>query len=125
MRLLLDSHTLIWSLWRPSVLSTTARRTIESSDNERLVSVVSLWELEIKAAAGKLTMPDDLTVAFKDVEASLLPIEPRHLRQLHKLPFHHRDPFDRLLIAQAVAEDLTIVTRDREFHAYGVPLLIA
>lgn len=70
-------------------------------------------------------MPDDLALAFEDISASLLPIETAHLRRLRGLPFHHRDPFDRLLIAQAVAEDLVIVTRDRAFQAYGVPVVAA
>ena len=70
-------------------------------------------------------MPDNLTLAFEDIAASLLPIETSHLRRLRGLPFHHRDPFDRLLIAQAVAEDLVIVTRDRAFQAYGISVLPA
>ena len=98
---------------------------METAENERIASVVSLWELEIKASVGKLDLPDDLTVAFPGMATSLLPIELAHLRRLRKLPFHHRDPFDRLLIAQALEEELTIVTRDRHVKLYGVPVLLA
>lgn len=125
MRLLFDSHALLWALWRPALLSAPARRALETAENERIASVVSLWELEIKASVGKLDLPDDLTVAFPGMATSLLPIELAHLRRLRKLPFHHRDPFDRLLIAQALEEELTIVTRDRHVKLYGVPVLLA
>lgn len=125
MRFLFDSHALLWALWRPTALAASARRALETAENERIASVVSLWELEIKAAVGKLDLPDDLTVAFAGMATSLLPIEMAHLRRLRTLPFHHRDPFDRLLIAQALEEGLTIVTRDRAFRAYGVPLIAA
>jgi PIN domain nuclease of toxin-antitoxin system len=125
LRLLFDSHALLWALWRPAALAAPARRELEVTENERIASVVSLWELEIKASVGKLDLPDDLTVAFAGMATSLLPIEMAHLRRLRTLPFHHRDPFDRLLIAQALEEGLTIVTRDRAFRAYGVPLLSA
>ena len=94
-------------------------------ENDVVASVVSLWELEIKASVGKLDLPDDLTVVLPAMATSLLQIEMAHLRRLRTLPFHHRDPFDRLLIAQALEEGLTIVTRDRAFRAYGVPLIAA
>ena len=125
MRLLLDSHTLLWALWRPSALAVPAHRALEAAENERYASVVSIWELELKAAAGRLDLPDDITVVFPAMATSLLPIEMAHLRKLRTLPFLHRDPFDRLLIAQALEEGLTIVTRDRAFRAYDVPLLTA
>lgn len=125
MRLLFDSQALLWALWRPAALSAAARRALEAAENDRVASVVSLWELEIKASVGKLDLPDDITVAFAGMATSLLPIETAHLRRMRKLPFHHRDPFDRVLIAQAFEEGLTIVTRDRSFKAYGVPVLTA
>lgn len=125
MRLLLDSHALLWALWRPTALSVQARLALEVAENEVVASVVSLWELQIKASVGKLALPDDLAVTFSRMTTSLLQIEMAHLRRIRTLPFHHRDPFDRMLIAQAMEEGLTIVTRDRVFKNYGVPLLTA
>jgi PIN domain nuclease of toxin-antitoxin system len=125
LRLLFDSHALLWALSRPAALAAPARRVLEAMENDVVASVVSLWELEIKASVGKLDLPDDLTVVLPAMATSLLQIEMAHLRRLRTLPFHHRDPFDRLLIAQALEEGLTIVTRDRAFRAYGVPLIAA
>lgn len=125
MRLLLDSNAYLWAIMRPTELSSAARRAIENPDNERFVSVVSLWELAIKASIGKLELPDDFASGVEHLEASLLPLAVQHIERLRVLPLHHRDPFDRALVAQALTNNLTIVTRDRRFDAYGVPLLTA
>lgn len=125
MRLLLDSHAYIWSITRPSELSVAARQAIDDAENQRFVSVACLWEMAIKSAAGKLDLPDNYMDGVDHIAATLLQIDVPHLKRLQSLPLHHRDPFDRMMIAQALEENLTIVTRDRAFRAYGVPLLAA
>ncbi|MBI2739161.1 MAG: type II toxin-antitoxin system VapC family toxin [Rhodospirillales bacterium] len=125
MRLLLDSNAYIWAITRPAELSTPARQAIEDPENQRFVSVVSLWEMTVKLSVGKLSLPSNYMDGVDHIGATLLPITVPHLRQVQLLPLHHRDPFDRMIIAQAQEENLTIVTRDRHFRAYGVPLLAA
>ena len=125
MKLLLDSHAFIWAFSRPTELSRTARQAIEDPSNDRFVSISSIWEITLKAANGKLAMPDNFTDAIQDLGAAPLQITIPHIKRLQTLPLHHRDPFDRLLIAQAIEENLTIATRNRHFPAYGVPLLMA
>ena len=124
MRGLLDTHTFLWFIAAHPALSAPARKWIETSANERLLSVASLWEIAIKASAGKLTVPLPMTelVATHIVgnAIKLLPIAPPHLDRLVTLPFHHRDPFDRLIIAQAKSEALPIVGRDAQFDAYSI-----
>jgi PIN domain nuclease of toxin-antitoxin system len=127
MRLLLDTHALLWFLQGDSQLSDTARKQIESSGAEALASFVSFWEIAIKVTLGKLTLPGEYEDLFPAtvIKSGLGQIEIRmtHLHALRRLPVHHRDPFDRLLLAQAQAEGLTLVSCDPEFSAYGVPLL--
>ena len=124
MRLLLDTHTFLWFLADDPQLSPAARRLIEDGTNEIVLSMASLWEIAIKVSLGKLTLggafatfiPDQLTLnAF-----GLLPIELAHVTAVAALPFHHRDPFDRLLIAQALVEPLPIISRDPALDAYGI-----
>jgi PIN domain nuclease of toxin-antitoxin system len=89
--------------------------------------MASLWEIAIKVSLNKLSLPGSFEQLFPDSVPesglALLPIEPSHLVAVSKLPFHHRDPFDRLMIAQAQVHDLTLITCDPQFHAYGVPLM--
>ncbi len=125
MRLLLDTHTLIWALVDPDRLTDRAREALRDGGNEVLVSAASVWEVEIKRALGKLEAPDDLVGALTATGFSPLPISLRHAARAGSLVPHHRDPFDRMLIAQAELESLTIVTRDARFAAYQVPLLQA
>lgn len=124
MRLLLDSHTFLWFIRGDSKLSEHAREAIEAAENERLLSTASLWELSIKASLGKLrlTMPivDLVREHVIGNAMSLLTIAPEHLDVLATLPFHHKDPFDRLIIAQGLAEGIAILGKDRAFDAYGV-----
>jgi PIN domain nuclease of toxin-antitoxin system len=87
--------------------------------------MASLWEIAIKISSGKLSLIEDVSRAVEDLDLEILPISLPHVRRVGGLPFHHRDPFDRMMIAQAFEEGLTIVTRDRAFKAYGVPLLEA
>ena len=124
MKLLLDTHALIWFLEDDPKLSAAAREVVEESANERWVSIASGWEMAIKSQLGKLDLPRPFEVLFPStLEAlhfSILPIQPRHLHRYHALPFHHRDPFDRLLAAQALADGFTVVGNDAAFDAYGV-----
>jgi len=123
LRLLLDTNAFIW--WRDESprLSGRAREQIANSDNDIAVSVTSLWEITIKRALGKLTFLQDFEVVLAEEGFDLLPITHWHLRSLAELPLHHRDPFDRLLIAQALAEHIPIATADRRVAAYGVEVL--
>jgi PIN domain nuclease of toxin-antitoxin system len=125
LRLLLDTNAYIWAITRPSELSTVARQAIEDPESQRFVSVVSLWEMTIKLSVGKLNLPANYMDGVDHIGATLLPVTVPHLRQVQSLPLHHRDPFDRMIIAQALEENLTIVTRDRAFQAYGMPVLVA
>ncbi len=125
MRFLIDSNAFIWMVTRPAELSTAARQALQDPNNDRFVSIASIWEIAIMQSIGKLTLPGKLETALQGMAAVSLPITVAHIERAQHLPFHHRDPFDRMLIAQAMVEGLTIVTRDRRFEAYGVPLLTA
>jgi PIN domain nuclease of toxin-antitoxin system len=127
MTLLLDTHTLLWFLTNDSNLSARARGAIEDSANVARVSAASLWESAIKFALGKLKLPAPYADIFpRQLETNgfgLLPVTAAHCATLLTLPFHHRDPFDRLLLAQAKTEGMTLVTDDGQFACYGIPLL--
>lgn len=125
MRLLLDTHALLWALADPEHLREEAREAVRDGRNEVLVSAASIWEISIKQAAGKLRAPGDLLEAITAAGFGPLPISARHALAAGLLPAYHRDPFDRMLIAQARAESLTIVTRDLRFKPYGQDLLVA
>jgi PIN domain nuclease of toxin-antitoxin system len=126
LRLLLDSNAFLWAYARPEELSTASRRAIADTANDRWVSIASLWEIAIKLSIGKLSLPNDsLAAAITHLAVTVMPISVLHVGRAQALPFHHRDPFDRMMIAQAMEEGLTIVTRDRHFRAYGVPILAA
>ena len=102
-----------------------ARRALKDSANDRFISMASIWEIAIKISIGKLAPTDDLARAIDDLALVPLPITLAHIDRVQRLPVHHRDPFDRMLIAQAMEENLSIVTRDRRVKAYGVPVLTA
>ena len=127
MRVLIDTHALIWFCEGNPLLSATARAAMEDADNERYVSHASAWEVAIKLSLGKLQVQGGYEVLFPGVlEANgfvLLPPAVAHYQALIPLPRHHGDPFDRLIIAQAQVEGLTVVTCDTAFPAYGIPLL--
>lgn len=120
--LLLDTQALIWALADPQRLY-SARATIESPDSTVYVSAVSLWEMEIKRAMGKLDTPDDLEHQLRLRRFTELPLRARHVVPLRTLPPLHRDPFDRMLVAQCLADDLTLVTHDEQVLAYPVKQL--
>jgi PIN domain nuclease of toxin-antitoxin system len=124
-RLLVDSNAFIWAYARPSELSMPARQALGDADNERFISLASLWEIAIKQSTGKLELTNDIASAIDDLALAPLAITLPHVARTRSLPFHHRDPFDRMLVAQAMEEGLTIVTRDRRLEAYGVPVLAA
>ncbi len=124
MRLLLDTHALLWWL-ADEGLAARARDAIADPANMVVVSAASAWEISIKKALGKLTAPDDLARQVDVGGFTPLAISIAHGIAAGQLPRHHDDPFDRMLIAQAVEEGLTIVTRDKRFEDYGVALLPA
>jgi PIN domain nuclease of toxin-antitoxin system len=123
-RLLLDTHTLLWWL-ADEGLTPQARDAIADPANLVVVSAASAWEISVKKALGKLAAPDDLEQQVQTGGLEPLPISIAHGIAAGRLPHHHEDPFDRMLIAQAFAEGLTIVTRDKRFDDYGVALLAA
>jgi PIN domain nuclease of toxin-antitoxin system len=120
-RFLLDTHILIWWLADDRKLAKNARAIIANPDNDVLVSAVSLWEISIKAALGRLEVElDDLEHNVADSGFRSLPINSRHALTAGRLPAIHRDPFDRMLIAQASVEELRVVSHDRVFERYGL-----
>lgn len=124
MRLLLDSHVVLWWLFDLPVKD-EAMNAIESRHNTTLVSAAVVWEIEIKRASGRLTAPDDLLGALRSARCELLPVLAEHGVAAGRLPRHHGDPFDRMLVAQAQIEGLTLVTRDQRIGLYDVPILPA
>lgn len=127
MRLLLDTHILLWYLDDNENLSTPQRAQIEDRRNQVAVSAASLWEITIKVSIGKLELIDDIITIeniLRQQGIEILPIQATHLQRLLSLPFHHRDPFDRLIIAQALAQEMTLVSNDSAFSAYPVSLLL-
>lgn len=127
MRLLIDTHALIWFCEGNSALSVRARAEMENAANQRYVSHATLWETAIKSELGKLELQTPYRAFFPGVLSAngfeILPSTIAHYRELILLPRFHGDPFDRLMIAQARVEKLTIITCDPHFPAYGVPLL--
>lgn len=123
MKLLLDTHILIWSVLDHPALSTRHRMALASTEVEIFVSAVSVWEVAIKRALGKLAVPMEIFDQARLAGCQSLDITWDHSRAVETLPSHHTDPFDRMLIAQAAVEGLTLVTADRQFAAYQVDLL--
>lgn len=123
MQLLLDTHTLIWWLCNDLTLAIKAKDAIANPDNIVFVSAASTWEIAIKKSLGKLKAPDDLIEQIKKKRFKPLAIGIEETMLLEKLPLHHQDPFDRILIAQARCLNLTIVSRDRKFNFYDVNLI--
>jgi len=126
MKILLDTHTFLWFLSGASELSKQARKHIENPEHEKYISIASFWEIAIKSSLGKLT----IDVPFSKLKTEsiknwfqILPITFEDTLQLYTLPFHHRDPFDRIIISQAKENNLTLVSRDGNFSQYDVNLL--
>ena len=125
MKLLLDTHTFIWWDSDPSKLSKRALELLLNQENIRLVSVVSLWEIQIKTQLGKLTLNQPLVKIINDQQNNgieFIGINVNHILVLEQLPLYHKDPFDRLLIAQAKTEDATLVSRDPVFSNYTIDI---
>lgn len=125
MNLLLDTHVLLWWLDNPGQLSEAAREAIACSTNVVYVSAVSAWEMVIKKALGKLDAPENLGEVLRECHFTPLPITVAHALAVQALPILHRDPFDRMLVAQALAEGMTIVTRDPQVLRYNVANIVA
>ena len=127
MKMLLDTHALLWMCSSVDRLSDRAKAAILDDRNELLFSVAGWWEIAIKIGLGKLDLRANWALTIKREMRhngiAWLPVRPEHCEQLPSLPFHHRDPFDRLLIAQAMTERLTVITCDPHFVAYGVTVL--
>ena len=124
MRILIDTHLLLWALASPSKLSATARKLIDKS--EIYVSAVSIWEISIKTALGKLAASSsDVLAAVEPAGFALLPITGDHAAHVATLAPHHKDPFDRLLVAQAQVEPMRLLSNDEVLRAYGDTVIIA
>lgn len=127
MKLLLDTHAFIWWDQQPEKLSARVRRLIESGTNAVYVSIASIWEIQIKLAIGKLTLnrslPETVTVQQAANGLNVLPIGLAHLWTLARLADLHRDPFDRMLLAQAKFENMRLLSRDSDLKRYGVELI--
>jgi PIN domain nuclease of toxin-antitoxin system len=120
---LLDTHALLWWLADDPALSPVARAAIAAGQTRVFVSAASAWEMSIKRAQGKLDSPEDLEAELVRHRFQPLPITVAHALVAGRLPRHHGDPFDRMLIAQAQLHQLTVVTHDPRFPLYGVPIL--
>lgn len=125
MRLLLDSHTFLWAITDSNELSAIAREALTDTDNDLFLSVASAWEMAIKASIGKLRLQipleDLLQSARHDLGLRILHVELSHALAVQNLAFHHRDPFDRLLLAQARVDGLSLLSRDAVFDLYEIP----
>ena len=126
MKLLLDTHAFLWFVTGDRRLSRRARRAVEAAGSELLISAASVWEVAIKASLGRLTLPTSVHDYFDDKIAAgfiILPVEWVHAARVAELPFHHRDPFDRLIIAQGLVERIAIVSGNPDFKTYGARIV--
>lgn len=129
MRYLIDTHCFLWHFLDAARLSADARRVLTDPLSDLTLSAASIWELVIKERIGKLRLPEQVN-DFVDTRVAILgcgvlAVGQPHIRALAGLEMHHRDPFDRMLVAQAVHEDMTLITADDQLRAYGVPVLWA
>jgi PIN domain nuclease of toxin-antitoxin system len=125
LRLLLDTHLLLWWLDASPSLSAQAGEMIRDPENTVFVSAVSLWEIWLKQSLGKLRLPVDFTDRLAAESFESLPLMAAHARQVAVLPWRHRDPFDRMLVAQAQVEKLVLLTADEALTAYGAVVQLA
>ncbi|MEH2163269.1 MAG: type II toxin-antitoxin system VapC family toxin [Nostoc sp.] len=125
MKVLLDTHIFIWWDSEPEKLSQNILSLLQRTDTKLYVSIVSLWEIQIKSQLGKLTLSQSLEDIYDSQNKngiSFLSVIPAHVLNLNTLPLHHKDPFDRMLISQALVEGLTLISIDQIFKLYDVPL---
>ena len=122
MRLLLDSHVLIWAA--KGELSTRALDLIFDEANQLWVSVAGLWEIAIKLGTGRIEVPPDLLTRLPEFQVAVLPITVEQAWAARSLPLHHRDPFDRMMVVQAMLEKMTLVTRDKQLKQYDCEVLL-
>ncbi len=129
MRILLDTQVWLWMLAAPDRLSTESRALLAAAENELLLSAASAWEIAIKHGLGKIQLPESpaeyIPRMMVHTSVTPLPIHHRHALHVAELPEHHRDPFDRLLVAQAQVEQVPIISADRHFRQYDVEVLPA
>ena len=125
MKYLLDTHALIWFLNGDSQLPDKVKTIIEEKGNKCLISVASLWEIAIKHSSGKL----DLNMPFNELQnlltisaIEILPVKFEHLLVLNRMPLHHNDPFDRIIISQSIHEELTVLSKDKLLHIYPISI---
>jgi PIN domain nuclease of toxin-antitoxin system len=127
MKLLLDTHAFIWWIIQTSRLSATAFAAMQNPQNELLLSAISLWEIQLKIQLGRLRFNLPLPELVEEQQRlngiQLLPIQPEHVYALSQLPFHHKDPFDRLLISQAITEQAALISSDAKFPTYPVQII--
>lgn len=126
MQILLDTHILIWFLEGNNQLSVQRQKLLTDSQNEVFISIASLWELAIKISIGKIRLSKSLFQIIQQLaveKIEILPILPPHVLLVETLPFHHRDPFDRIIIAQSQVEKFELMSDDNEFAKYGVNLI--
>jgi PIN domain nuclease of toxin-antitoxin system len=122
-RLLLDTHAALWWLAGDARFGTAAAAQVEDGTNQVLLSAAVVWEVAMKRSLGKLRSPDDLAGTLVEAGAQPLDVRIEHAAAVERLPWHHRDPFDRLLVAQAQGEAATLVTADDALAAYDVPIM--
>ena len=124
MNLLLDTHAFLWFIGGDTKLSQPARELIEAEENAKLVSIASIWEMGIKISLGRLSLGQPFEQFIpKQIQLNgfgLLPLRISHVAKIVSLPFHHRDPFDRLIVGQCMSEELSVVSADRAFDKYPV-----
>lgn len=123
MRLLLDTHTAVWLLGKDARVSERALDHFADEIHDVLLSAAVVWEVAIKRSLGKLDAPNDMVDQLSGVGVRPLPITLEHAAAVEALPPHHRDPFDRILVAQALSEDAAIISRDERFARYGVTVI--
>ncbi len=124
MRLILDTHIFLWYIFGDPQLSAAATALLQDPANEKFLSLASPWEVGIKVSTGKLVLSRPLEAYFEEQmrlnSVKMLPITLAHIARVSTLPFHHRDPFDRMLIAQSLTENIPIISADAAFDAYSV-----
>ena len=127
MKVLLDTHVFLWAISEDPRLSSSARKIFTAADSENLLSVASVWEILVKAEAGRLPFPRPassyLRTQLRKTSTAVLPILLSHVLRLESLPLHHRDPFDRIILAQALEEEIPVVSADSKFHLYPIEVL--